>query len=50
MNDTKTSPTKVNQYASAHVNQEHVCFVGTDNKWKKQKQGWFLRGAEKYAL
>ena len=30
MNET-TSLTKVDQYASAHVNHEHVYFVGTDN-------------------
>ena len=55
MNDTKTSPTKVNQYASAHVNQEHVCFVGTTttNKYEllidayaeRERKTWSLRHA-----
>ena len=33
---------------SAHVNQVHVCFVGSTTN--DGKQGWFLRGDEKYAL
>ena len=43
----KTSPTKIDQYALVQVNQEHVCFVGTEKQ--KKKKGWFLKGAEKYA-
>ena len=33
---------------SAHVNQVQVCFVGSTTN--DGKQGWFLRGDEKYAL
>ena len=32
-----TSPTKVDQYASAHANQEHVCLVETITKKKYRK-------------
>ena len=35
--------TKVNQYILAHVNREHVCFVGTTTTKKYRKAEYVLR-------